>query len=378
MRRLAPQASFVMLMSVGVPFVYAVILQTRPGSDSGATDVLRTTLPAVLLAMPAWYAARAIAGSRQRLGLIAHAAAATTYGVLWAGAMYSGLGVWSDDRTWGDFARYSLPWAVFSGALLYGIIAGAAHSSVAEERLREQRAAALRAESATAKAQLEALRARFDPHFLFNALHSLTILVPEDPGRAAKGLDSLARLLRYAMNARRGPTHDVAVEDELAFITDYLALERLRLGDRLEVQLEVDDEALECAVPAFVLQPLVENAVRHAVAARPEGGVVRIAAHVDGGTLVLEVTDTGPGFAVDTPRAPAGIGLELVRELLRIRYGSRARCLIQSDVLNGTAARLELPAASEPARARRRPPVPGADEDGQPDANAPTRRVGSR
>ena len=331
------------LVGVGVPLAYSLILATQAGGSPSGTwvAVLRNTAPAALLGIGAWYVARRLARHASSKVVVGHIVAAASYGFLWALTTYSGFGLWPDARGWSDFARYSLWWFVLFGGLLYGVIAGAAHVSVGKEILRGEREAALQAQSTAILAQLEALRARLDPHFLFNALHSLAILAREHPPLASKGLTDLAQLLRYVLDAGRGTGRDVALDDELAFISDYLALERLRLGDRLKVTTKVEDEARECGLPAFVLQPLVENAIRHAIAPRPSGGELLISAWVDGHRLVLEVADDGAGMTLGPH---SGIGLRMVRQLLEVRYSGEATCELRRNAPSGVIATITLPA----------------------------------
>ena len=359
-----------LLVGIGVPLAYSLVLsaQARTGSSGGAVAVLRNTLPAAVLGIGAWYLARRIARRTSSRALLIHFTAAGAYGVMWAVATFSGVGLWPDPRGWTDFARYSLAWFVLFGALLYGVIAGAAQASVAKEALRTQRETALRAQSTAILMQLQALRARLNPHFLFNALHSLAILAREAPDVASRGLTDLAQLLRYVLDAGRDAERDVALDEELAFIADYLALERLRLGSRLTVTMSIDEEARECGLPAFVLQPLVENAIRHAIAPRPDGGSLQISAWVYEQQLWLEVADDGSGapavsitasnaFARNDSAVRTGLGLGLVRELLDVRYGDRARLEIAPNEPRGLIARLIMPA--EPPVLTRQHGAPG-------------------
>ena len=208
-------------------------------------------------------------------------------------------------------------WQCLVYSWLYGLLAGVAHALRAQERVRAGELAAARAEALAVDAQLRALRAQLNPHFLFNALHSLGALVRHDRARAEEALDRLGDLLRYALDEGAGDT--VAFADEWAFVRNYLALETLRLGPRLRVEVELDDEALDCRVPPFVLQPLVENAVRHAVAPRVEGGCVTISARVRGGVLVIGVQDDGPGTTSEAAERGTGLGLRALRERMAAR-----------------------------------------------------------
>ncbi len=140
-----------------------------------------------------------------------------------------------------------------------------------------------------------ALRASLTPHFLYNALNTLTGLVEEDPKAAQSGMERLGRLLRRLLESSARPRH--ALGQELAFVEDYLGLERARLGDRLKVTLDIPEDLSACAVPVLGLQVLVENAIKHAVAPRAEGGELRIDARREGRWMVVSVTDPGTGLA---------------------------------------------------------------------------------
>jgi sensor histidine kinase YesM len=169
---------------------------------------------------------------------------------------------------------------------------------------------------------LVALRAQINPHFLFNALHSVGALVTSDPARADMALERLGDLLRYTL----GTEDEVLFAEEWRFTQDYLAFEQLRLGDRLRVHLTVDSSALSTMVPPLILQPLVENAVRHGIADRVEGGQIDLTARVEESCLVLCVRDDGHG---GESGGPDGIGLTSVRRRLAALYGGRATLVVE-------------------------------------------------
>jgi sensor histidine kinase YesM len=208
-------------------------------------------------------------------------------------------------------------WSLLMGSLLYLVVAGLSYAVRANRRVRDQEAAAAAAELLARQAQLVALRAQLNPHFLFNALHSIGALVSSDPIRADKALEQLGDLLRYAL----GTEDEVLFAREWQFTQDYLAFEQLRLGDRLRVAAEAPEAAHSALVPPLILQPLVENAVRHGIADRPEGGHIALRARVQDGRLVLEVTNDAGG---DPERGSEGLGLTSVRRRLAARYGDSA------------------------------------------------------
>ena len=244
---------------------------------------------------------------------------------------------------------------------LYGLVAGVCYAARANQRVRAEALLAVRAEAAASRARLQALRAQLNPHFLFNALHSVGALVREDPARAEEAVERLGDMLRYAIGD--GADEEVLLSEEWAFTESYLALERLRYGKRLRIEKHLSPEALSCVVPAFVLQPLVENAVRHGIARRIGGGSLVVDARVTGEDLALEVRDDGAGRepagaaaghdrgeAPERPegRAPRtgarGVGLRAVEERLLSRHGGRARIEVTTARGAGFTVRVRLPA----------------------------------
>ena len=225
--------------------------------------------------------------------------------------------------------------------LAYLTIRTLVYSSDAERHRRDstQRERALRAESLDSR--LAALRARLNPHFLFNALNSVAVLAragrTEETGRLVDGLTST---LRYVLDDRRA---SVSLREEMDFARQYLGIQQVRLGDRLRVEIDVSDECDEALVPQLLVQPIVENAVEHGVSRTLDGGAVRLSAARVGSDLRITVDDDGPG-----PSGPAhasGIGLASTRERLRHLYGARASLTIEAraDPGPGTRVRITLP-----------------------------------
>jgi hypothetical protein len=186
-----------------------------------------------------------------------------------------------------------------------------ASASLADSELR-----AAQAEAAATRAQLAASQARINPHFLSNALHSVSALVATDPEAAEDALDQLGDLFRYSLD--RSGQQMVRLEDEWRFVCDYLAIEQMRFGDRLELDMSCAGDLARRLVPTFILQPLVENAIRHGIAPRPSGGRLTVRAERAGERLVLIVQDDGVGAdpaAVSTSR---GTGLRTLAERLAL------------------------------------------------------------
>ncbi len=177
-----------------------------------------------------------------------------------------------------------------------------------------------RAQQQLLRAQLENLQARLNPHFLFNSLNTVAALIEEEPSKAVLAVEQLSELLRYGLDGTQQPT--VTLSRELAAVEDFLALEKLRFGDRLRWTVEVAPGAGQVEVPPLVLQPLVENAVKHGIASRRHGGVVTVSARLFDGELRLTVDDDGVGTS---NVSGTNTGEANVRERLELAYGERAR-----------------------------------------------------
>jgi LytS/YehU family sensor histidine kinase len=198
------------------------------------------------------------------------------------------------------------------------------------------------------QARLEALRAQLNPHFLFNALNTIAMLVRRQANaEALRGIVGLSQLLRQVLDRRGAP--EVSLGEELALVEHYLAIEQLRYPDRLGVRMTVADEVLDAQVPSLLLQPLVENAVRHGIGRRSERGWIRIAGLRADRWLTLEVRDDGPGFPDGwNPATSAGIGLANTRERLQRLYGRRHRLDLRNGEDGGAVVAVTLPFHTAP------------------------------
>jgi sensor histidine kinase YesM len=223
------------------------------------------------------------------------------------------------------------------GLMLYGMIAGLAHATTTSRRLREREAAAARAE-------LIALRAQLDPHFLFNTLHSIGGLIRQDPAAAEEAVERFGELMRYVLETGRSGL--VALEEELSFVRKYLALESLRLGARLRVSEAIDEECLDCGVPPLLLQPLAENAIRHGVAPKRDGGTLLLVGAIEEDMLHLTVSDDGSGGDSAAIAHANGLGLAITRRQIAAHFGDAARMTVETGPDRGFSVRLFLPIAA--------------------------------
>jgi len=278
-----------------------------------------------LVCLAPWYMCLVLPlGSSQTLRLVGkHLAAAIVAGLFWI-VLAKGLGL-----AYGRYffvrlnERFSpqLPLLFGIGVLIY-LLSVALHyvlfsmESSKEAESREQEALTLARES-----ELKALKAQINPHFLFNSLNSISALATVDGLRAREMCIKLSDFLRSTL--KLGEKQSITLADELALAKAYLEVEQVRFGARLRVQIDADADCGRCVVPSLLLQPLVENAVKHGIAGLVDGGTIRLEAHCRGGFLQITIHNE---FDPDAPAASRhGLGLRNVRERLRTLYENRAR-----------------------------------------------------
>jgi two-component system, LytTR family, sensor kinase len=251
-----------------------------------------------------------------------------------------------------------LPWNLLFLAGLLGLGYGVDHSRRYREReldtaRLERQAAVLQAR--LARARLDTLKTELHPHFLFNTLNAIAALVHRDPERAETMITHLGDLLRTALEQRG--RDEVTLREEIRVLEPYLAIERARFGDRLAVEVAVEPEALDARLPHLILQPLVENAIRHGLVPRQGRGRVEIGARREDGSLRVWVRDDGDGFR-EPPRArrrrPGGVGLSNSRARLEHLYGARGRLRTGNHDGGGAEVEISIPFVQDPA-----PQAPG-------------------
>jgi two-component system, LytTR family, sensor kinase len=227
---------------------------------------------------------------------------------------------------------------------IYALLVGIAHLGLYSRRSREREQAAERLARGLTEARLQALKMQLQPHFLFNTLNAIAALIPDDAKPARRMLARLGDLLRVTLEHEE--TQEVTLREELAFLEPYLEIEQARLEDRLTVVMKISPETLEARVPHLILQPLVENAIRHGIAARIEPGRVEISATraPHDGFLHLEVRDDGRGVdRGDEARTRRGVGLTNIRSRLEQLYNGQHRFELENHAEGGVLVRITLP-----------------------------------
>jgi two-component system, LytTR family, sensor kinase len=228
-----------------------------------------------------------------------------------------------------DMAYY---WAVLAFGYSYEIY----------QRYKNEELKAVQLESRLIETELKALREQLRPHFLFNTLNTISVLVREQKNDDAVTLIArLSSLLRMSLDNTR--VHEVTVRQELDFLERYLDIQKARFSDRLNIGIAIDPEAMEARIPNLLLQPLVENAIVHGIAPKSGPGRVDVFGHVEGDKLHLEVRDDGPGLGDGFKRAREGIGLSNTRERLAKIYGAQGQLSLRSEPGRGVSVQIVLP-----------------------------------
>jgi two-component system LytT family sensor kinase len=229
------------------------------------------------------------------------------------------------------------------GTLVYGGMVSLSHGLEYYRRYRERELRATQLMAQLSKAELEVLKMQLQPHFLFNTLHAISALVHSDPESADRIITRLGDLLR--MSLQSNGTQEVPLRAELEFVEKYADIQRTRFRDRLDIRLEAPPEALDAMVPSLILQPLVENSIRHGVEAREQVAHIAVRAERKGSRLQMKVQDNGPGFPdyLLTPVPGRGLGLVNTRARLAALYGSEGRLEVSTAPGGGALVTLDIP-----------------------------------
>jgi signal transduction histidine kinase len=252
-----------------------------------------------------------------------------------------GIGPWRaayDPQTLMNALRGMILWSW----LVYWLILGAWQAYQYYERYLSSELRMERLERRFTEARLNALRMQLDPHFLFNALNTISSQVDRDPRMARTMIERLGELLRRSLELR--DREEIPLAEELAFLDHYVAIQRIRFGSRLRIDIDVDPAVRYAPVPCLILQPLVENAIRHGVSPRAGGGAIVVSARDVGGQLQIRVVDDGVGLPAEwSLDSSAGIGLPLTRDRVLGLYPGVGELAVRSRAAGGTEVSLTLP-----------------------------------
>jgi signal transduction histidine kinase len=241
-------------------------------------------------------------------------------------------------------------WSVVFGVpipfriIIYGALVGSASTIEYYRKFRERDLRTSQLEAQLARAELQALRMQLHPHFLFNTLNGIMVLIQENPDAAARTVARLSEFLRLTLE--NAGTQEVALVKEMEFLRKYLEIEQMRFGDRLTVRENIDYHVLDAPVPSMILQPLVENSIRHGVATCRGPALIEISAGRENGTLLIQVRDNGRGLPEDMETSGTikeGIGLSNTRARLLQLYGNRHTLDLVNVPEGGLEVRVSLP-----------------------------------
>jgi two-component system LytT family sensor kinase len=225
-------------------------------------------------------------------------------------------------------------------ALIYWALVSVSHALSYYLKYQERELRAAELEKRLAQARLQALQMQLNPHFLFNTLHAISSLMHQDVEAADRMLIRLSDLLRYALEST--DAHEVSLADELEFLKRYLEIEQTRFGNRLQVRMEIDPTTLNAQVPNLLLQPLVENAIRHGIEPNARAGLLELKAHKENGALELIVQDNGKGLQKTTPSG-FGVGLSNTRARLEQLYGAAQTLELLEPDNGGLQVKIRIP-----------------------------------
>ena len=314
--------------------ILAFVLQSPGGLSWLQAGVLGFALAAIgeLISLPAWYSCRMAPIQKTVIWrlLATHVVAAQILSILWLGAGKLLAQALSFAPSFhGIEARFAEKAAIVygTGCVFYLLAASFHYVSLAQEATHELEARALETSIFARDAELKALKAQVNPHFLFNSLNSISALTSIDPSRARDMCVLLGDFLRLTLGL--GEKASVHLSEELDLLQKYMAIEKVRFGTRLRIREEIQEDSKSCLLPPLLLQPLVENAVKHGIASLPEGGQVRVAAQRQDGRLAILVEN--PWDPDSPPRRSGGRGLKNVQLRLEARYGKDASLHVNNE-----------------------------------------------
>ncbi|MBM3840963.1 MAG: histidine kinase [Verrucomicrobia bacterium] len=273
-----------------------------------------------------------------------HLAAGAAFSIAWM-ALRAAIGIWQGSAT-GDTVGFAalfgslLAKTFYFNLFVYGVIVSVAHAFGYYRRFHDRELNTLELEKRLTHAKLQALQMQLNPHFLFNTLHAISALVHKDAEAADRMISRLSLLLRYTLEST--DAHEVSLKEELTFLDRYLEIEQTRFGSRLTVVRDIAPETMQAQVPNLLLQPLVENAIRHGIEPQSKPGRIELRARRWDEQLRLEVRDNGAGFAQGKLTAE-GVGLANTRARLQQLYGSRQRIEFSNATDGGLLVQVTIP-----------------------------------
>jgi two-component system LytT family sensor kinase len=250
------------------------------------------------------------------------------------------------------YVLLSVTWNFSEGASIYLLLLFISHALDYYYRYQEKVLEKSQLEAQLAQAQLQALKMQLHPHFLFNTLHSVSALLSKDTEAARRMITRLGDFLRLTLE--NSGTQEVTLQREIEFLQSYLEIEHIRFQDRMTTHVEVEPQALDARVPNLILQPIVENAIRHGIAPRSTPGRIEIRAEHKNSVLRIQVRDNGPGLPVNRSAInlfKEGLGIANTRARLERLYGAAHRFELANDPAGGLVVTLEIPSATEIAAA---------------------------
>lgn len=341
-------------LAVWIPLGCLLVFLVKVSGGIGTLEATVLLAPmAVLFAaacLSAWYTCRATPLRTSGIArlFVTHLLAAFVLSFLWAqiGRLYAHA-VSSSPSFQGLDVRYDAHSAILvvSGVLLYLVNVGFFYVLIALEASRAAEARVLETSVFARDAELKALKAQVNPHFLFNSLNSISALTSSDPSKAREMCILLADFLRMTLGL--GEKSSIPLSEELSLLHRFLAIEKVRFGSRLQMTEEIPEDCKTMLIPPLLLQPLVENAVTHGIANLPDGGSLRLAAQCQNGRLSILVENSFDAEA--TPNRRTGMGLQNVRQRLEARYEKSASMRVTADAATFQVS-LSLPAESQEVR----------------------------
>ena len=329
------------------------LINTKPGMtiEAGKLLILNLALwylPALLIPAIVWAARRfPLEHGRRAKAIAVHAGGAIAFALVhWLAMVGVRFLLWSHGGkapmvAWWTYMQRRLLENLDWSLMVYAAIVGVSHAIAYYHESQERKLKSAQLETRLIEARLKTLEAELHPHFLFNTLHAISTLVHRDPDSADRMISRLSDLLRITFDRTGEPK--VSLKEEIDFLQKYLDIEQTRFQDRLTVSVNIDPDALDGEVPRMILQPLVENAIKHGIAGRNGGDAIQITAGREGGRLWMQVRDNGAGLQVRTLKAlRTGVGLSNTRARLDCLYGRHYR-LEFTDRHGGLSVLIEIP-----------------------------------